>query len=321
MNRVILPRAIRSFLLAGSILLVARPAPARAELQGPPDNQATAPAASAIPKGIKLILKDGTIHVVRSYEQQGDRVRFYSVERSAWEELPAAFVDWEATKAAAAADKARVEEIDSRIRDTKQRQLAAEVDVDASLEIAPGVYLPDPPGLYVVEGSTPTQMDVSEAQVKRNKGRLLAQIFSPVPIIPSQHTVKLEGARADLRITSATPEFYVRTQDGHEPELELLRAQVKGNARIVEKISTVFTGERLHNRAVIGTQRWLVARGVYRVTLGESLTPGEYVLVERQEGAEMELGVWPFGVDLASAAKTAPNKPAPRKSAKKPAKQ
>ena len=37
----------------------------------------------------KLILKDGAHHLVRSYERKGDRVRFFSVERDQWEELPA----------------------------------------------------------------------------------------------------------------------------------------------------------------------------------------------------------------------------------------
>ena len=64
---------------------------------------------NAAPRGKKLFLTDGTFHIVRSYERTGDRVRYYSVERSAWEELPATMVDWEATRkeeaAAAELDK------------------------------------------------------------------------------------------------------------------------------------------------------------------------------------------------------------------------
>ena len=55
-------------------------------------------AAPALPRGKKLILKDGSFHLVREYQVQGDRVRYYSTERSQWEEIPAALVDWDATK-------------------------------------------------------------------------------------------------------------------------------------------------------------------------------------------------------------------------------
>ena len=34
---------------------------------------------------IKLYLKDGGYHLVREYQVQSDRVRYYSVERSQWE--------------------------------------------------------------------------------------------------------------------------------------------------------------------------------------------------------------------------------------------
>ncbi len=39
---------------------------------------------------VKLFLKDGSYHVVREYEVQTDtdRVHFYSIERSQWEDIP-----------------------------------------------------------------------------------------------------------------------------------------------------------------------------------------------------------------------------------------
>ncbi len=53
----------------------------------------------------KLVLKDGTYQLVRNYEKNGERVRYFSVERGAWEEIPAAMVDWDATKQAEAAER------------------------------------------------------------------------------------------------------------------------------------------------------------------------------------------------------------------------
>ena len=62
------------------------------------------PAQAFMPRGKKLCLTDGTFQIVRSYEKQGDSVRYYSVERSAWEEIPATMVDWKATAQAEADD-------------------------------------------------------------------------------------------------------------------------------------------------------------------------------------------------------------------------
>ncbi len=46
----------------------------------------------------KLYLKDGTYHLVREYKVEGDNLRYYSIERSDWEEIPASLVDLNRTK-------------------------------------------------------------------------------------------------------------------------------------------------------------------------------------------------------------------------------
>ena len=54
---------------------------------------------SAFTANLKLYLRDGNYHIVREYQVQGDRVRYYSVERSDWEEIPLELVDLKRTEA------------------------------------------------------------------------------------------------------------------------------------------------------------------------------------------------------------------------------
>jgi hypothetical protein len=170
------------------------------------------------------------------------------------------------------------------------------VDADASLEVAPGIFLPDPPGLFVLEGKTIRSLELVGTDVKRDKGRIFAQIFSPVPL-PTRHRVELPGARASFRIATAQPEFFIRTTDGHEPEMELIQAKVKRGVREIESINTITSGDKIVDRKVVSIERWKLARGVFRLTLSQPLAPGEYVLGEIHLDESLDLGVWEFGVD------------------------
>jgi len=263
---------------------------------------------TSLAKGKKLVLKDGSFHFVRSYERKGDRVRYYSVERSAWEEIPTELVDWDATNKAEAEDAQRKQEAVEKIHAAQMAERAAELDVDASIELTPGLFLPPGEGLFVVEGRTIVPLEQSTAVIKLDKKRLLTQVLVPIPVVPTRHKVQLAGKRAKLRLTSSQPEFYMRTAEAREPEMELIRAEVKGDARQVEFVSTQITGQQSSQRKTISIQRWTVARGVYRYTLSQPLEPGEYALAEiLPEG--MNLYLWDFGVD--SQASGRPQNPPP----------
>jgi hypothetical protein len=121
-------------------------------------------------------------------------------------------------------------------------------------------------------------------------------VLVPIPIVPSRRHVSIPGTRAKLRITTNQPEFYVRTGDAHEPEMQLIHTKVKGYSRFVENIDTLFK-EETAKAETLPMQRWLIANGVYRFTLGEQLTAGEYVLAELVQAENISVYVWDFGVD------------------------
>jgi hypothetical protein len=274
------------------------------DVTAPADARVQEPTATTSLRGKRLVLKDGTVQIVRSWEQKGDRIRFYSLERSAWEEIPADLVDFPATEKAAAETAQRLVEAEEKLKDVRQTELAAEIDVDASIEIAPGVFLPDEDGLFTLACCTVLALAQISAESRVDKKQLLKQIFTPIPIVPGRQRISTAGKAAVVRITNNSPEFYIRTGDNREPEMELIRATVKGDKREINVVSTNVAGEQRQEYKAISTQRWQVAKGVYRITLAQSLEPGEYVLAEfltgnlNQESAGgFTLYVWDFGVD------------------------
>ncbi len=283
------------------------------------------PGIAAPLRGRRLILKDGTFQLVRSWERKGERVRFYSIERSAWEEIPADMVDFAATEKAEAEAAKAVEEAREKLKEVRQTNLAQEVDVDASIEIAPGMFLPEDDGLFILQcqpedpqnprPATARCVVVTLSQIstetKVDKKQLLKQIFSPIPIVPGKHRISAAGKAAEIRLNTTQPEFYIRTANLREPELELIRATVKGDKRELNVISTNIAGEQRDDYKSVAVQRWQVARGVFRITLGETLTPGEYALAEFLPGEGIHLYVWDFGIDAPGT--TRPAAPAKKK--------
>ena len=258
----------------------------------PSDKQA----AAARPRGQKLMLTDGSFQLVREYQVQGDRVRYYSLDTSQWEEIPSSMVDWDATKKVATEENERDAALVAKVHKTETARAATPLDIDASLEVAPGLFLPDGQHLWVFDGQkTLLELPQAETDSKLSKGRLLEQIIVPIPIVPTRHSISIQGARARLRITATQPEFYIRVRD-RQPELVLIRAKPHGDTRHVENLDQMF-GMSDEKRDAVPIQRWQVAGGVFRYTLGQTLAPGEYAIAELVQEEGSGLYVWDFGVD------------------------
>lgn len=283
----------------------------------------------ALPRGKKLILKDGTFQLTRSYERNGDRVRYYSVERSQWEEIPAAMVDWDATAKAEAAERTEDEAFAKKVHAQEEaNRIDTVMDVDASLQVAPGVFLPPGEGMFVIDSKHVSQLEQAGAEIRTDKKQLFKQVMSPIPIVPGKRNVDIPGTRAKLRVSSSNVEFYLReappdpdrtstiersSRPGESgPEVELVRATVKGGKRQLESIKTYFGEQVDEQRKSMSLQRWEVAPTVYRFTLGEPLPPGEYALAEILPGG-INLFVWDFGVDAAAGSANAKPPASPKK--------
>lgn len=273
------------------------------------------PAANRFSRGQKLVLKDGNFQLVRSYERHGERVKYFSVERNDWEEIPAVMVDWEATERARAADEKAETALVKRVQAQEQAQkVVSVVDVDASLPVGQGAFLPSGEGMFVVEGKSITRLEQVGAQTRRDKKRALEQVISPVPIIPSKHNVELAGAKAKIRVNTVSGplEFYLREvapdpdhpttvwqssrQGVGGPEVELVRATVKGNVRRLKALRSLLGQQISAESTTVAIQRWEIAKDVYRFTVSEPLPPGEYALAEILPDG-MNVFVWDFGVD------------------------
>jgi hypothetical protein len=278
-------------------------------------------AGARLTRGKKLVLKDGNFQLVREYERKGERVKYFSLERGAWEEIPAAMVDWDATaKAQADSDKASAALLGKIHTQEEATKIETVLDVDASLQVAPGVFLPPGEGMFAIEGKSVTPIAQVGSEVKTDKKTFLKQVLSPIPIVPGKRNVEIPGAKAKTRISSSGPEFYLReappdpdrvssvyksSRPGESgPEVELVRAIVKGNKRQLESIRSMFGQDMGTERKSIAIQRWEVAATIYRFTLGEPLPPGEYALAEILPDG-MNLFVWDFGVDGAPASQAA----------------
>ena len=301
-------RAVLHVLLCAAIVALTTQWPARLGAQQSANSSTSArggqnteaSAGSVLPRGKKLFLKDGSFQLVREYQIQGDRVRYYDLESGSWQLMPADLVDWDATKKAEATEAKRDAALNAKVHSQEQERVIAPLDVDASLEVAPGVFLPPGVNLFVFDGKSVRPLPQAETNYKVSKGRLLEKVLVPIPIVPSRQNVSILGAHSKFRLRDDKPEFYLRVADTREPNVELVRAKPHGDSRLIEHLDALF-GEKAEMRDAIPMQKWEMAQGVYRFTLSQALAPGEYALAQTLEEEGMSLYVWDFGVDANAA--------------------
>jgi len=255
-------------------------------------------AALAIPRvaraETKLYLKDGTFQVVKSYEVKGDRVRFYSVERSDWEEIPLALVDFEATERVQREEQAvHQQQEDEAHKIDRQRFEKPEA---AGIEVAPGIRLPGDEGVFAWDGQRMVRLIQSSGQVVTDRKRAALLLALPGPLLKNRAYVVLPGPAAAVRVMSTQPVFYVQASDGLGAKLELVTVKPRKESRQVEKVEwRAGITKPAELRAAVPLERSEIAPGVFKLTLARPLDPGEYALGELIQ-KKLNLELWDFGI-------------------------
>jgi hypothetical protein len=237
----------------------------------------------------KLFLKDGGYHLVREYQVQSDRVRYYSTERGDWEEIPLALVDLDKTEQQHKARQERQQDV-AREEDEEEKALREQRREIASIPMDPGGY-------YNQDGQV-KPLKLADYQVITNKKRKAIQVLSPVPLVPGKASVVIKGEHSDFVVNDPRPSFYMRLVK--EERFGIIRLTPKKDARLVENISILpVTKQALEERKQMDTFEQQLAEGLYKVWPEKPLEPGEYALVEyteTEDQQDIELLAWDFAV-------------------------
>lgn len=283
----------------------------------------------------RLILNDGSYQVVTKYEVKGDRVRYYSAEREDWEELPKSLVDWPATEKYAK-DQAAMTSAPAAVELDKEAEHDKELEEAPLPEVAPGLRLPEPSGVFLLEtfDGQPQLLELrqSEGDVdQKAKGNIFRDAITPLGGL--KQVIELDGAHASTQSHVDVPSIYINIDDNsdeqapsaspgsakpsrssaqpqqpeqpEQPEqavvpfdrFRIVRTEVKNGKRIMGDLRASRTGKISQDQHFVRTTTDRIHGGWFKVTPSDPLAPGEYVLIEMAANHAINLEVWDFGVN------------------------
>ena len=273
----------------------------------------------------RLILKDGSYQLATSWEVKGDRVRYFSAERGEWEEIPNEMVDWDATnqyekERFAGKTSPRATELDKELEAERQEEELR------SPHVAPGLRLPPEGGVYALDTylNQPELVSLDQTSGEINRHVAHNVLRSAVnPVAGSKHTIELAGPSAKIQMHASLPTIYINIDSSAEADehgkkatvelpwdrFRIVRAQVKGDKRIVGAVKTAIYGKVSQEQQDVPATAEQVGEGWIKLTPKAPLTPGEYGLAEMLGKQGMNSYVWDFGVHPDAPANMAVIKP------------
>ena len=242
-------------------------------------------ACAAWAANLKLYMKDGSYHIVREYQVLSDRVHFYSVERSDWEDVPLELVDVKRTQSEAAERQEKLDE--------DAKAMAAEEKAERDLEKEKR-RIPQDPGVYWLLGQEVQVMKPAESSIHTNKGRAVLKKLAPIPVVSGKATLEIQGAHSLNVFTDPEQEFYIQLS---EPErFGIAKLTTKGAVRIVENVTTMpVVNEIVEEPTMVEILKNELDSGLYKIWAKEKLEPGEYAVVEYTEN-KLNIQVWDFAI-------------------------
>jgi len=221
----------------------------------------------------KLYLKDGGTQMVREYKVLEDRVRYYSVERSEWEEIPTELVDLKRTQA----------ELKDREEEQKADKKAVEEEAAFERQIRKEIRsIPEDPGVYKVEGEKVITLKLAECKVVTNKKRSILKAITPVPLVAGKSTVEIDGLQSAIVITDDRPEFYFRLNK--EERFGIVRMKPLKTTRLLETWNILpVVNEIVQDHDEVEIFRKQAGDGLYKIWPMKPIGPGEYAVMEYTE--------------------------------------
>jgi hypothetical protein len=242
--------------------------------------------ATVFAANFKLYLKDGTFHVVREYKVEGDRVRYYSVERSDWEEIPVELLDLKRTESENAARTAKLE---------AEAKIMSEEDKVRREQEKEIMKIPQDPGAYMVENNQLRIFRVAESKVHNNKGRSVLKVLSPIPLVSGKATIELDNAHSTNVVKDSRPEIYL--QLSADERFGIIKLTPKGEVRIADRLNIVpVTKEVIDDVDEVPIfRKQLTDNLLYKIWPEQAMENGEYAVVQFTPG-KTNMQIWDFAV-------------------------
>jgi hypothetical protein len=295
------------------------------------------PDAPGLTRNHRLILKDGSYQLVRQYTLAGDRVRYLSLERGDWEEMPADLVDWNAT-----AKWERDHAVPTGEEPSPAMKEAADIDKEEAdertlqkarmPEVAKGLELPDEDGVFALDTyqGTPELVELTPVDLNMN-AKTRHGINTLNPLAASKASLELEGQHAKVHLHVNDPAIYLSLNvvDDVEPVLShavvidtshtrtngaakhgahsdksgfaIVRVDQRRAVRIVGSIKVSPGGAVTQDENTIAAKAEVMpGKHWLRIQPVQPLTIGDYALVEILSESGINQSVWDFRVDPAT---------------------